>query len=122
MSNARPSARRRWRDYRTASGHSPVRDFILALPVTERVVVTAAMKDVALHGNSVAHHLRGDIYEVRARTVSQQLRILYATEGRSDQVLLALHVISKKSRTVPGRDILVAERRLKDWRSRRRNH
>jgi phage-related protein len=86
------------------------------------VVVTAATKGVAIHGNSVAHHLRGDIYEVRARTANQQLRILYATEGRSDQVLLALRVISKKSRTVPGSDVSTAEQRLKDWRSRGRDH
>ena len=81
---------------------------------TDRAIVTAATKDAAFHRNSVTHHLRGDIYEVRARTANQRPRILYATEGRSDQALLALHVISKKSRTVPGRDISIAERRLKD--------
>jgi len=77
---------------------------------TDRAVVTAATEDAALHGNPFAHHLRGDIYEVRARTAEQQLRILYATEGRSDQVLLALHVISKKSRTGPDRDISTVAR------------
>jgi len=77
------------------------------------------MKDVALHGNSVAHHLRGDIYEVRARASGRQFRILYAHEGRSDQVLLALFGLVKKSRKVPGREILLAERRLTDWCSRR---
>jgi len=118
----RSHARRRWRDYRTASGRSPVKDFILALPLAERAVIAAAMKDIALHGNSFAHDLRGDIYEVRARTSNRQFRLLYATEGRSDQVLLALHGIVKKSRTVPGSDILIAEQRLKDWRTRRRHH
>lgn len=90
------------------------------LPIDDRVQVAAAMKDVKDRGNSVAHHLRGDIYEVRARTATRQFRILYATEGRSDQVLLALHAIIKSTRAVPEHDIALAARRLQDWRSRRR--
>jgi phage-related protein len=111
-------ARRRWRDYRTSSGRSPVKDFIMGLPLDDRAAVAAAMKDVRIHGNLVAHHLRGDIYEVKARANRRQFRILYATEGNSEQILLALHAIVKKTRTVPGRDITLAERRLRDWRSR----
>lgn len=88
------------------------------LPLDERAVVAAAMKDIRIHGNQVVHHLRGDIYEVRARTATRQFRVLYATEGKSDQVLLAIHAIDKKTRTVPARDIDLAERRLRDWRSR----
>ena len=86
----------------------------------DMAAVAAAMKDVTLHGNSVAHHLRGEIYEVMARTSTRRYRILYATEGRSEQILLALHAIVKKTRTVPTRDIALAEQRLRDWRSRRR--
>lgn len=91
----------------------------MKLPLDDRAAVTAAMKDVRIHGNTVAHHLRGDIYEVKARSGTRQFRILYATEGRSEQVLLAVHAIVKKTRAVPGRDITLAERRLRDWRSRR---
>ena len=89
----------------------------MGLPLDDRAAVAAAMKDVRVHGNAVAHHLRGDIYEVRARANRRQYRILYATEGKSEQVLLAIHAIVKKTRTVPGRDILLAEQRLRDWRS-----
>ncbi len=92
----------------------------MALPIDERSHVAAAMEDVRDRGNSAAHHLRGDIYEVRARTTIRNVRILYATEGKSDQILLAIHAIVKDTRTVPGRDIALAERRLRDWRSRRR--
>lgn len=87
----------------------------------DTAAVAAAMKDVAIHGNSVAHHLRGEIYEVMARASKRQYRILYATEGRSEQILLALHAIVKKTRTVPSRDITLAEQRLRDRRSRRRS-
>ena len=91
----------------------------MRLPMDDRAAIAAAMKDVRNHGNSVAHHLRGEIYEVIARTSERQYRILYATEGRSDQILLALLAIAKKTRSVPGRNIDLAERRLRNWRSRR---
>ncbi len=93
----------------------------MELPPDDRAAVVAAMKDVRIHGNSVARHLRGEIYEVKARANRRQYRILYATEGRSDQILLAVHAITKKTRTVPGRDIALAEQRLRGWRSRRRS-
>ena len=86
----------------------------MALPLEDRATVAAAMKDVRVNGNSVAHHLRGEIYEVTARAGRRQYRILYATEGRSDQVLLAVHAIVKKTPTVPTRDITLAERRLRE--------
>ena len=92
----------------------------MELPVNDRAAVAAAMKDVRDHGNSVAHHLRGEIYEVSARTSDRQYRILYATQGRSDQILLAVHAIAKKTPSVPVREITLAEKRLSNWRSRRR--
>lgn len=91
----------------------------MELSLTDRAAVAAAMKDVQIHGHSVAHHLRREIYEVIARASRRQYRILYATEGRSDQILLALHAIVKKTPSIPARDIALAERRLSDWRSRR---
>jgi phage-related protein len=96
-----------------------VKSFIMRLPLEDRAAVAAAMKDVRTHGNSAAHHLRGEIYEVTAQVGRRQYRILYATEGRSDQVLLAVHGIVKKTPSVPNRDIALAEQRVRDWRSRR---
>ena len=113
-------ARRRWRDYRTVSGRRPVREFIAELPNDDLAAIAAAMKDIQLHGNQSAHHLRSDIYEVRAYATNRHYRILYATEGRSDQILLSLHALVKKTRSAPIRDIDLADRRLRDWRSRGR--
>jgi hypothetical protein len=41
-----------------------------------------------------------------------------AEEGRRGQVLLALDGFSKKSQRTPPEKIDLAERRLRDWRSR----
>ncbi len=109
---------RRWRDYRTELGRSPVRDFMQALPVQHRDVVRAVMRLVIIEGLSAAGHLRGEIYEVRAAAGDAQYRILFVAEGHRDQILLALEAFTKKSRKTPPDRIALAERRLADWRRR----
>jgi phage-related protein len=111
-------APRRWRDYRTRAGRRPVRAFIADLPDEDAAAVVAAMKDVATVGLSAARHLRGEIYEVRADGLRASYRLLFSVEGRRGQVLLALEAFSKKSQKTPDRVIGLAERRLRDWRSR----
>ncbi|MGH9116426.1 MAG: type II toxin-antitoxin system RelE/ParE family toxin [Acidimicrobiales bacterium] len=113
---------RRWRFYRTAAGAPPLRDFLAnsALPSDDRDEVLAAMKDVQLNGLPVARHLRGDIYEVRATGAHAAYRVLFATEGSRGQVLLAVSAFSKKTQKTPPREIVLAERRLADWRRRGR--
>ncbi len=110
--------RRRWRDYRTAAGRRPIKEFIEGLSDTDAAAVVAAMKDVRETGLGAARHLRSDIYEVRADGDRQTYRILFAPEGRRSQVLLALEGFSKKTQKTPPAKIQLAERRLSDWRRR----
>jgi hypothetical protein len=58
--------RHRWRDYSTAAGRRPVKEFIDELSDVDSAAVAAAMKDVAREGLAAARHVRGEIYEVRA--------------------------------------------------------
>lgn len=97
-----------------------MKDFLARLTDDEAAAVAAAMRDVKLNGNVSAHHLRGEIYEVIAASSNKAFRILYATDGRHDQVVLALHGITKKTRTVPDKEIRLAETRLRAWRARAR--
>jgi phage-related protein len=110
--------KRRWRDYRTAAGRRPIKEFIDGLSDTDAAVVVAAMRDVRDVGLAAARHLRGQIYEVRADGDRQTYRILFAPEGRRSQVLLALEGFSKKTQKTPPEKIRLAERRLADWRRR----
>lgn len=111
-------ARRRWRDYMTPSGRRPVRDFIRTLSDTDAAAVVAAMREVAVEGMAGARHLRGEIYEVRAIGDGVVYRVLFATEGRRAQILLALEAFAKTTQKTPPRTIQLAERRLRDRRSR----
>src|SRR5690348_11135239 len=87
--------KRRWRFYRTASGHEPVREFLDSLPQEDASEIAVVMKEVVAEGLIVACHVRGDIYEARATGSTQIFRILFATEGHFSQVLLALEGFSK---------------------------
>jgi len=113
-------SRRRWRDYRTAAGRRPVVEFVRSLSDSDAATVAAAMKEVALEGLAAARHVRGEIYEVRADGDRVSYRILFSTEGRRGQVLLALEAFGKKTQKIPPDAIVLAERRLRDWRTRPR--
>lgn len=82
-------------------GRRPVKEFLDALPDDDAAVVVAAMRDVLVSGLVVARHLRGDVYEVRADADRVIYRILFATEGRYSQVLLALEGFKKKTQKAP---------------------
>ena len=97
-----------------------MKEFLDDLSDSDAAAIAAGMKDVKINGNRVAHHLDGDIYEVRVAGSRQAFRVLYATEGKEDQVLLALEAFSKKTKKTPGRIVQLAKRRLTDWRSRAR--
>lgn len=112
--------RRRWRDYRTAAGRRPVKEFIDALSDADAAAVVAAMQEVRVVGLPAARHLRGDLWEIRAEGTRQAFRILFATEGASNQVLLALEGFSKKTQRTPPQMMRLAEQRLADWRRRGR--
>lgn len=110
--------RREWRDYRTAAGGRPIRDFFDELTDEEAAEVLAAMKEVADIGLEAARHLRGDIYEVRAEARTRTFRVLFASEGRFSQVLLSLVAFVKKTQKTPRSELELAEDRLRQWRER----
>ena len=103
--------------YATATGAKPVRKFIDQLSDDDAAVVIDEMRAVA-QTIARAAHLRGEIYEVRAFSASEGFRILFAKEGRQGHVLLGLTAFSKKARKAPKFEIDLAEKRLRDWRSR----
>ena len=112
--------RRRWRDYRTAAGRRPIKEFIDELSDVDAAAVVAAMREVQELGLPAARHVRGDIYEVRAEGDRQIFRVLFAMEGRRSRILLSLEGFSKKTRRTPPEKIRLAEWRLADWRRRAR--
>ena len=113
--NTQAPYRRGWRDYTTSAGNKPVED---TLSDDDAAAVADGMDDVAQRGTVAARHLQNDIWEVRVDGDHQTFRVLFAPEGRSGQILLALVGFSKKTQKTPPQTIKLAETRLKDWRAR----
>lgn len=86
----------------------------------DAAAVLAGMADVRDRGLRAARHLDGEIWEVRVDGERVIYRVLFAQEGARGQVLLALEAFNKKTRRTPPATIALAQRRLSDWRSRRR--
>jgi phage-related protein len=120
MPHEESKRKRRWRHYESASGRRPVLEFIRGLSDADKAEVLAAMAEVRREGARAARHLRGEIYEVRADGERVIYRVLFATEGERGQVLLSLVAFNKKTQRTPPEQIRLAERRLRDWRSRSR--
>lgn len=118
MRSTSRAVQHRWRDYQTASGRRPVKEFLDGLSLEDRAEVAAAMVDVRAEGLRVARHLRGDIYEIRALGPHTSVRILFAQEGKKGRILLALEGFEKKTQKTPDRVIRLAESRLREWRAR----
>ena len=88
--------RRRWRDYRTASGRSPVEEFIDGLSDSDAAAVLAGMEEVRDRGLRAARHLEGEVWEVRVDGDRVIYRILFAEEGSRGQILLALRGVQQE--------------------------
>jgi phage-related protein len=112
------TVKRRWRDYETAAGRRPVKQFIAELSDEDAASVAAAMREVRHGGLGAARHLEGEIYEVRAGGRGVIYRILFAPQGERKQILLALEGFKKKTQKTPPRVIALAKRRLRDWERR----
>lgn len=100
---AGPEFRRQWRYYRTASGATPVREYLAGLDPADRARIRLSMLVVAQDGRPAARHVRGDVYEMRAGRGGRAWRILFSAEGRFDHVLLALFVREEDQANAEGR-------------------
>jgi len=95
--------RRRWRDYRTASGRRPVKESLDDLGDADLASVAAAMPEVRDKGLRAARHLEGDIYEVRADGVGVIYRVLFAPQGADKHICSPSRPSRRRPSAPPGR-------------------
>jgi len=107
-----------WRYFTNARGERIVERFIADQADPDAAAIVVAMGRVQQRGIQAARHLRDEIFEVRVAGDKKQFRILFATEGDYNQVLLALESFSKKTQKTPPDKIALAEERLAEWRRR----
>lgn len=101
--------------YRSSSGSEPVRNWLKALPKTERKVIGEDIAYVQFKwpiGKPRVDHLRGAIWKIRSSLGTRIARTLFAVETAQ---LVLLHSFIKKTQTTPNPDIDLAEKRFKEW-------
>lgn len=108
--------------YRTASGHSPVENFLDKLTdvqVEASYQVIRALREEERIGTHLLRKLTVDIWELRVRSGGQQIRYLGFYDGRTLVVLTSGFL--KKTRRTPRNEITTAESRRKDHLERHRD-
>ena len=106
------------RYYKTASGRSPVEEFLLGLPAATRLEIVDAI--VLLQGG--AHlsmplsrnlaSIRQGLHELRVRDRAGQVRVFYYLK-RGEAIYL-IHAFRKKTQQIPPRELEVVLKRIKE--------
>ncbi len=106
--------------YRSASGKCAIEEFIEDLPVEDAKEIVASVAALREVGNRarrpLADYLEDGIYELRARRLKKQFRVLYTFAGR--QTILLLTGFIKKSKAVPASKIKKAKALKNDYLKR----
>jgi phage-related protein len=121
-SQRRGRLRRWWRFFRSSAGREPIRTFLEGISDEDAAAIAVAMNEVRHAGRAHpdVNHLQGDIWQIEIDGLRVIYRLLFAEEGRSGEVLLALEIVNKKWQSTKSRHIALAMRRLSEWRERGR--
>lgn len=116
---------RELRFYRTASGRSPVEEFLDALPGKQAQKVVWVLRLVEELDAVPAQYFQKmsgteELWEVRAQQGGDTFRLLGFFDGPSRVVLVS--GFAKKTRKTPKREIARAEERRRDYLSRKGEH
>lgn len=108
--------------YKDSSGKSPVEEFLDKLEQTNKLLYDQTLKGIeklrnrAYHKEPLSKYLESGIWELRIRSKSNLLRVIYTfTKG---QIIILLHGFIKKQQRTPQNELEEARKRLKDIKSR----
>ncbi|OGP81643.1 MAG: hypothetical protein A2Z08_00215 [Deltaproteobacteria bacterium RBG_16_54_11] len=103
--------------YRDKNGREPLTAFLNGFPFKTRARVVKLIDLLAAYGvllkEPYTRQIKGKIRELRIKDNLGQVRVLYFTfTGRR---IVLLHGFLKKTDKTPGREIALAEKRMKDF-------
>src|SRR5437870_12886452 len=107
--------------YETATGRSPVREFLDDLKASDPDDFAAVLAGLAKlrarqhHREPLAKALGGGLFELRHLGKLNTRVLWFFTKGRR---IVAVHGIRNKSRAIPKRDLRTASERMREWKKR----
>ena len=102
--------------YETASGRSPIEDFIRGLPKADQARFADVFDGIEKYGLGCPRvqfrQLRGKLWEVKFNSPSSGYRIAYVVVEA--ETMVWLHAFKKKTQKTPTGDLEIAEKRMKE--------
>jgi len=99
------------RFYRTEAGNEPVREWLRALPKSERRGIGEDVRTLQLGwplGMPLVRKLEPGLWEVRIHLPGRIARVIVTVE---DEVVILLHAFIKRSKAIPAKELDTARRR-----------
>ena len=100
----------------TASGRSPIEDFIEDLPKADQARFADVFDGIEKFGLGCPRvqfrQLRGKLWEVKFNSPSGGYRIVYVVVG--SETMVWPHAFRKKTQKTPSSDLEIAEKRMKE--------
>ena len=97
---------------------SPIEEFLLRLGLRNRVLVSKTRKGIEKlrnknnHREPLSKYLEQDLWELRIKSGTDILRIIYTF--RKGQIIILLHVFIKKKQKIPIGELELARKRLRE--------
>ncbi len=107
--------------YKTANGHSPVREFLLELKASDPddfAAVAAGLEKLRnrqCHREPLTKALGDGLFELRHVGKLNTRVLWFFMKGRR---IFAVHGIRNKGQAIPTRDLNTAHERMRDWKER----
>lgn len=111
--------------YKDGMGNSPIEEFILGLGKSNRILAAKTrqgiekLKNRVYHKEPLSKHLESGLWELRIKTGTDILRIIYTFE--KGRVIILLHIFIKKRQKTPGRELETARKRLRETKIKEGN-
>jgi phage-related protein len=111
--------------YKDAKNCNPIEEFIIKLGKSNRALAAKTtqgikkLRDRSYHREPLSKHLESGLWELRVKTGSDILRIIYTfNKGR---IILLLHIFIKKKQKTPLNELEIARKRLKEIKTKEGN-
>ncbi|MBI4078723.1 MAG: type II toxin-antitoxin system RelE/ParE family toxin [Candidatus Levybacteria bacterium] len=111
--------------YKDKHGKSPIEEFLIELIESNRILVTKTRQAITklryriYHKEPLSKHLEQGLWELRVKSETNILRIVYTF--RKGQIIILLHVFIKKQQKTPVNDLEIARKRLREIRLKEAN-
>lgn len=109
--------------YKSNSGKNPIEEFFLELANKNRQLLVKTREGIeklrsrSYHKEPLSKHIESGLWELRIKSGTDILRIIYTFD--KGRIIILLHVFVKKQQKTPANELEIARKRLKELKARK---